>query len=84
MAKRATKNLRNGSDGRVLTDRGSEFCGKYCFGKTPLQTFIDAASIAHARQSDSHNLDPSHRDLRRDALACSQAYRACKADASRT
>jgi transposase InsO family protein len=26
--------------------------GKYCYGKTPMQTFLDSASLAHAKQLD--------------------------------
>ena len=38
---------------RILTDRGSEYCGnperhkqgRWCFGKTPMQTFLDAMAM---------------------------------------
>jgi hypothetical protein len=26
--------------------------GKYCYGKTPMQTFIDSAKLAHEKQLD--------------------------------
>jgi transposase InsO family protein len=35
--------------------------GKYCYGKTPLQTFIEAAPLAHSKQLDRmhHSSDPA-------------------------
>lgn len=30
--------------------------GKYCFGKTPMQTFLEAAPLAHSKQLDRLNL----------------------------
>jgi transposase InsO family protein len=35
--------------------------GKYCYGKTPLQTFIEAAPLAHSKQLDRmhHSFDPA-------------------------
>lgn len=36
--------------------------GKYCFGKTPLQTFIDAAPIAHEKQISSPTPQTVHAD----------------------
>jgi len=31
---------------RILTDRGTEYCGKYCNGKTPIKTFFDSVDLA--------------------------------------
>ena len=35
--------------------------GEYCYGKTPLQTFIEAAPLAHSKQLDRmhHSSDPA-------------------------
>ena len=39
---------------RILTDRGTEYCGsgKYCFGKPPMQTFLDSIPLAKAKMLD--------------------------------
>ncbi|WP_208453779.1 hypothetical protein [Burkholderia gladioli] len=28
--------------------------GKYCYGKTPMQTFVESAKLAQAKQLDCH------------------------------
>ena len=47
--------------------------GKYCFGKTPWQTFLDAKHIAQEKQLDHLTLPTSSDDLAASSSCCSVA-----------
>ncbi|MCW5835727.1 MAG: hypothetical protein KIS78_25225 [Labilithrix sp.] len=54
---------------RVLTDRGTEYCGladgaiapgRWCFGKAPLKTFLDSVGLGKKEDGGSRGLTRRH------------------------